>query len=390
MSLKEKRDFYLDLFERHKIAETIDSIAYVNNPEFTLLTNSRTNKLYNNRVFYSLLFVPKYLIVKVNANYNFYKIAQYHKGYAIQIDDSLNTVDEYLKLQFKSKAYKITRYVKRLETCFHLECKTYHGNISKNEYDTLFDALKIMLVARFKQKKKINDRLLAWEHLYNMYYTLINEGKASLIVIYESDKPISMSLSLIFEKFCFNTIISYNLDYVKFGLGHVMLYKQVDWCIKNKFSLYDMGRGVYYDFKKRWCNQIYNLDHLILVPKKSNFVTVIVYKIEIFKIQLFEYLRSKKWHVLYNKIKNGIYFRNSSMDTIAYKTSVFSNMLALKEMELINYGHNDYLNLRKPVNDFLYSNSIHKDNVKIYKNINEKYFVVAGNNKAIKIMFIDS
>ena len=65
-------------------------------------------------------------------------------------------------------------------------------------------------------------------------------------------------------------------------------------------------------------------------------------------------------------------------------------MLALKEMELINYGHNDYLNLRKPVNDFLYSNSIHKDNVKIYKNINEKYFVVAGNNKAIKIMFIDS
>lgn len=390
MSLKEKRDFDLDLFERHELPKPIDSIAYYNNPEFTLLTNHGTNKLCNNRVFYSIKWVPKYLITKINANYKFYKIAQYHRGYSIEIDDSLSTVDEYLKLQFKSKAYKITRYVKRLETCFNLKCKTYHGSISKNEYNILFDALKTMLVARFKQKKKINDKLLIWEELYNMYYTLINEGNASLIVIYESDIPISLSLNLIFEKFCFNTIISYNLDYAKFGLGHIMIYKQVDWCIKNKFSLYDMGRGEYYNFKKKWCNQIYNLDHLILVPLKSNFITVAVSKIEIIKIQLAEYLRSKKWHVLYNKIKNGIYFMNSSKRTIGYKTGIFSNLLALNEMELINYTHNDYVNLQRPFNDFLYSNSIHKDSVKIYKNINENYFVLKGNNKAIKIMFIDS
>ena len=390
MSLKEKRDFFIDLFERHTIPEPIDSIAHVNSPRLTLLTNTKSNKSCNNRVFYSIKWVPKYLITKTNTNYKAYKIAHYHKGYSIKIDDSLNTVDEYLKLQFKSKAYKITRYVKRLETCYHLKCKSYHGNISKNEYDTLFDALKIMLVSRFKQKKKINDRLQVWDELYNMYYTLINEGKASIIVVYESGIPISISLNLLFGKFCFNTIISYNLDYTKFGKGHVMIYKQLDWCIKNKFSLYDMGKGVYYNFKEKWCNQIYHLDHLFLVPKKSNFVTVIVYKIEIFKIQWFEYLRSKKWYVLSNKIKNGIYFMNSSKESIEYKTSAFSNMLALKEMELINYNYNDYLNLHKPVNDFLYSNSIHKDNIKIYKNINEKYFVIAGNNKAIKIMFIDS
>lgn len=390
MSLREKRDFYIDFTESQTIPEPIDSIAYVNNPEFTLLTNSRTNKSYNNHVFYSIKWVPKYLITKTNANYKSYKIPQYHKGYSIHIDESLNTVDEYLKLQFKSKAYKITRYVKRLETCFHLNCKTYHGNISKNEYDTLFDELKIMLVARFKQKKTINDWLSVWEELRNMYYTLINEGKASLIVIYESGIPISMSLNLILGKFCFNTIISYDLNYIKFGLGHVMVYKQLDWCINNKFSLYDMGKGVYYDFKKRWCNQIYSLDHLIMVPKKSNFITITAYKTEICKIQLFEYLRTKKWHVLYNKIKNGIYFMNSSIETIAYKTTVFSDVLALKEMELINYEHDDYVKLQRPLNDFLYSNSIHKDNVKIYKNVNDEYFVLEGNNKAIKLIFTDS
>jgi hypothetical protein len=386
MSLKENRDFFFDLYESQIIPECLDGIAHINNPDFNLLTNINSDKVLNTKVFYSIKSVPKYLITNYNASYKIYKIAQFHKGYSIQIDDDLASVDAYLKLQFRSKAREIRRYVKRLETCYDIEYKMHHGTISKKEYDTLFETLRVMLDARFKQKKEINDRLSEWERLFNMFYSLINEKKASIFVIYEAGTPISISLNYIFGKFYFNAIASYNLDYSKFGLGNVIIYKQLEWCINNEFDLYEMGRGDY-DYKRRWSNQIYDLEHFMLVPINSNFISIILYKTEIYKIQLFEFLRSKKWNLLYNKIKNRMHFLNHSHVVNDFQVCVFENLDLLKNMKLISGEDDDYLKLKKLINDFLFSNSLHKDKVKVYKNIDENYFVIVGNNKANKIIY---
>jgi hypothetical protein len=125
----------------------------------------------------------------------------------------------------------------------------------------------------------------------------------------------------------------------------------------------------------------------MLVPINSNFISIILYKTEIYKIQLFEFLRSKKWNLLYNKIKNRMHFLNHSHVVNDFQVCVFENLDLLKNMKLISGEDDDYLKLKKLINDFLFSNSLHKDKVKVYKNIDENYFVIVGNNKANKIIY---
>ncbi|MEP3836532.1 MAG: GNAT family N-acetyltransferase [Algibacter sp.] len=387
MSFKISRDFFFDLFESQVIPEPIDFIVSVEQPEQVLLSNADFNKLTSNKVYYSLKSIPRYLKPTFNIDYKTKRITQFHQGYAIKINKNYTCVDTHVTAQFKKKAREIRRYVKRLEMCFDISYNMYFGDISQLEYDNLFEELRVMLQERFIQKKEINDRLLEWDRLYNMFYDLINENKASIFVVYESGKPISISLNYILGRFYFNAIASYNLDYSKFGLGNVIIYKQLDWCIANKFTHYEMGRGDY-DYKRRWSNQIYTLDHFLVIPKRSNLVTILAFKIEGFKIQFFEFLRSKKLNLIYNKIKNNLHFLNKKEDVLEYHVSAFKDAKALELMEVINYDQNDYLKLNKPVNDFLFSNSVHKSFLKVFKTPNKLEFVLAAKNKFQKVTFL--
>ncbi|KAA5825639.1 GNAT family N-acetyltransferase [Algibacter amylolyticus] len=384
MSFKENRDFFFDLFESQVIPEPIDNIVHVEQQDKVLLSNIDSNELIKQKGYFSLKSIPRYLVPSFNVHYKTKRITQFHQGYSIKIDGDYTSVDPYVTAQFKKKAREIRRYVKRLEMCFDINYKMHVGTISKKEYNQLFEALRVMLQERFIQKKEINDRLLEWDRLYKMFFALINENKASIFVVYESGKPISISLNYIFGDFYFNAIASYNLDYSKFGLGNVIIYKQLDWCITNKFKHYEMGRGDY-DYKRRWSNQIYILDHFLAIPKKTNFTSALAFKIESVKIQFFEFLRSKKLNLIYNNIKNKLHFLNKEKLELEYRCSAFNDMEALKSMEVLNYEQNDYLKLLKPINDFLFSNSAHKSILKVYKTPNKSEFVLAIKNKFQKV-----
>ncbi|SFD06968.1 GNAT family N-acetyltransferase [Algibacter pectinivorans] len=384
MSFKENRDFFFDLFERQVISEPIDNIVHVEQPEIVLLSNIDSNDLMKRKGYYSLKSIPRYLVPSFNVNFKTKRIAQFHQGYSIKINDDYTSVDDYVTAQFKKKAREIRRYVKRLEMCFDINYKMHIGTISKKEYDQLFEALRLMLQERFIQKKEINDRLLEWDRLYKIFFALINENKASIFVVYESGKPISISLNYIFGKFYFNAIASYNLDYSKFGLGNVIIYKQLDWCIHNSFKHYEMGRGDY-DYKRRWSNQIYTLDHFLAIPKRSNFKSTQAFRIEGFKIQFFEFLRSKKLNLIYNNIKNKLHFLNTKNVETEYVYNPYNDEKALENMKIINYEQNDYLKLMKPINDFLFSNSAHKSLLKVYKTPNKSEFILAIKNKFQKV-----
>ncbi|XMO86097.1 GNAT family N-acetyltransferase [Algibacter sp. AS12] len=384
MSFKENRDFFFDLYESQVIPEPIDNIVHVEQPEKVLLSNIDSKELIKQKGYYSLKSIPRYLVPSFNIHYKTKRITQFHQGYSIKIDRDHTSVDPYVTAQFKKKAREIRRYVKRLEMCFDINYKMHIGTISKKEYNQLFEALRVMLQERFMQKKEINDRLLEWDRLYKIFFMLINENKASIFVVYESGKPISISLNYIFGDFYFNAIASYNLDYSKFGLGNVIIYKQLDWCIINKFKHYEMGRGDY-DYKRRWSNQIYILDHFLAIPKKSNFKSALAFKIEGFKIQFFEFLRSKKLNLIYNTMKNKLHFINTEKLESEYLYSAFNDAEALKSMEVLNDEQNDYLKLMKPINDFLFSNSAHKSLLKVYKTPNKSEFILAIKNKFQKV-----
>lgn len=389
MKFKIKRDFFFDLYEAQKIPEPFLNIAFFKSNHSNSLKQLHFKEFINNK-FYSIKSVPEYF--KVDYNRHFYsalKIPQYHKGYSILLDKSFNTIDEYLKLQFKSKAKTIRRYVRRLEASYDITYKMYYGKISEVEYDYLFGVLKNMLKVRFEEKKEINERLLEWQRLHNFFLKLILSKKASIYVIYDAKIPIAISLNYNFDKLLFSSISSYDINYSKFGLGHIDIYKQLEWCLNNEYDLYEMGRGDW-DYKRRWSNFIYHLDHYVVIPNKTNRVVRMLAKKEFLLIGFYEFLRSKKINIVYNNFKklcNNV-FRFKKTELNKYMFYPLENLNIIKNVKEVNLLDKKNEHLIRPLNDFLYTFNEHKNHATIHQFINKKNeYILKGLNNNQKLIF---
>src|SRR5690606_19884949 len=202
--------------------------------------------------------------------------------------------------------------------CFDINYKMFYGKIEKEEYDFLMNSLKKMLVKRFKQRNNVNERLHEWDHFHKIIFPLINQKKASLFVIYDEKKPIDISLNYHHDKIFFSAIASYDIDYAKFGLGHIDIYKQLEWCILNHYQIFDLGMGDM-EYKSKWCNTIYKFNHHFIYQKRSIYSALITSSL-IKKIITKQYLRNKKIDVLYKKITS-LFKRNKK------NTSTISNQV---------------------------------------------------------------
>ena len=209
-------------------------------------------------------------------------------GYAISLGKDMNP-DQYVKQQFGSNAKTIRRYVNRLEACFNVSYKMFYGEIEYNTYMFIMTSLRSMLVKRFAQRNTTNSELQIWDEVVNDSYAQILEKKASLFVIYNESTPIEISLNYHFYKILFISTSSYDIDYAKFGLGHVEIYKQIEWCLANGVQIFEMGDGEL-DYKRRWSNAIYNFEHHVIYPKNS-LVKKGMAQLEIGKIKFREYLK---------------------------------------------------------------------------------------------------
>ena len=256
--------------------------------------NNRPNPEVKERSFYSLRLVPEYIKPRTIPTPTFKSktIKQINWGYSIRLD-STNTIDGYLESQFKSKYRSIIRrYVKRLEHCFPIRYELFYGSVEKDTYHFLMDSLHQMITNRFGQRKETHKEFHRWESLVQETFKRILGREASLFVIYDGAHPIQISLNYHFDKILFSAISSYDINYAKFGLGHVEIYKQLQWCIDNDHCLYEMGVGGM-DYKRRWSNNIYQYEHLVIYPKNKP-VTKFFALIEINRIKTKEYLKSKK------------------------------------------------------------------------------------------------
>ena len=103
--------------------------------------------------------------------------------------------------------------------------------------------LEKMLIKRFEQRNDVSQTLTQWDRYKEMYFSLINEKRASLFVIYHENTPIVISLNHHFQGRLFSAISSYDIDFGKFSLGSVEIYKKLDWCIANQHQSYEMGMG---------------------------------------------------------------------------------------------------------------------------------------------------
>ncbi|MCF7568635.1 GNAT family N-acetyltransferase [Sabulilitoribacter arenilitoris] len=309
----------------------------------------------NNKHVFVVKDIPDYLNIKtLKKPDTIIKKVKTLKGHLVELYP-FKTISEYLNQNFSSKSKSnLRRYNSRLETCFNIKYVSYYGDITKQEYDRLFVVLKDLLIRRFEEKQEANYELQHLDEFHEIVYQLILDKKASLFVIYDANKPISIRINMFNKFLAFYILSGYDIDYSKFHLGSIDMLKNIEWCIDNEFKIYDLLKGYDY-YKTKWATKshdyynhiIYNTNPLLLAIKGT-----ILYTKEKLKYKIYNTL---KYSVLRNTYKS---VKTSNFNNRRQKNSVFISDLKVvqnTEKTIIDIEKNkDYAVLRKPVYDFLF------------------------------------
>lgn len=219
------------------------------------------------KVVFSLLYLPEWFQPVLAEGY-LQKCFRIRDGFGIRLD-GFRSAGEYLSAAVQPRLRSSIRSkAKQLESDFQIRSRHYLGAIDRGEFDAIMAALKAMMVARFDQKGQVNERVGEWERICRVVYPLILAGHASLYVLRDGEKPIAISLNYLRGPVFFFAIASYDTGYARYGLGHQLIYRQLDWCLEQGYRLFDMSMGDL-RYKHDWCNYTYGFGHCIAYPAAS-------------------------------------------------------------------------------------------------------------------------
>ncbi|MEA1787389.1 GNAT family N-acetyltransferase [Arenibacter sp. GZD96] len=381
---KEEMELFSKIFEENLVPQIYSGISYANefvdNPLFPA-------HIVDEHGIYSLRLVPGYFTLALNDKFRAKKITQFNWSYTIILDSVLH-VDAYVKSRFGPKATNIRKSVNRLETCFDIKYTMYCGEIEPETYLALMDSMKDMLERRFLQREENHKELIRWSHLCETTHSRILEKKASLFVIYNKDAPVVISLNHHFDKILFGAISAYDIDYAKFGMGHILIYKQLEWCLVNGFKIFEMGVGGM-DYKRRWSNAVAHFEHHIVYPCDSAFLKCYAY-LEFLKIRVKEYLKSKNVNTHYSKFKSLVLGPKKGQNRcdppkITYHVEPLSKMPLMTDAHKVNLYVQPFAFLRKPVYDFLFTHAEHVNDVEVFELVKDSVYLIKGKSTSQKI-----
>lgn len=389
--LKLKYNFTEDFFTKRLIYPFYGNVLNTTNNEnyFNKITTSE--KVSKNKI-YVVNHIPPYFDLKIHKElpFNLYKISQLN-GYLANLE-GYTSIDNYLKDQFGSKSRsKMRMYLRRLETCFDIRYELFYGNIEKEEYEYLFGQLHDLIVRRFAQRGNTHESLANWKLLKKISYSMILNKEASLFVIYDNKKPIDICLNYHHQNILHNSIRSYDIDYSKFKLGYIDILKQIDWCIKNDYKIFDLSYGDL-EYKRRWCNVTYQFEQHVLY-NRNRFGKKIVAYIIVELLALKGTLKKYKVHIFYQKAKS-LFKRKNKVSKVKLEEPVFqilevTKILLDENITKIDITKEEYSFLRKPTYDFQFLNTESSENVRVYKkNDQNEIFFIEGSKKLLKISLV--
>ncbi|GAA3607035.1 GNAT family N-acetyltransferase [Flavivirga amylovorans] len=384
MSIKNKIEAFPVLFKSNEVKQMYSSIEYFDLKVANNVPHGDFKSTLKDA--YSHRLIPEYFTLNLrDSSLKSKVIPQYNWGYSILLHTS-DSIEGYMNRQFNSKKRNIfTRYVKRLESCFNISYKMFHGDISKIDYDSIMESLRHMITRRFEERNELHKNLHEWDYLVEHTYAEIINNKASLFVIYNEEEPIEISLNYHFDKILFSYISSYNIDYSKFGLGHVEIYKQVEWCANNDYILFEMGVGGM-DYKRRWSNNIYRYNHYVTY-KNLSIKSKYKAKLLITKIKIKEYLKSKGVNEIHSKYNKYFTKKSNLQSNITLSEIKVTHDLNVTNFEEIQqHTINTYSFLKKHIYNFLYTTKGHLNDVKIYKHNKENSFLIKGEKSYQKVI----
>lgn len=285
--------FVFDLFLEDKIPDLYKStlINKCTEKELSVLNYVVSTPIKHNVLVVSD--IPAFLEVELIKPENTYKrkVIRQYNGFLVDLSN-LKEPNDYLAKQLSSRSRKHLRAKQRkLEESHAISYKFYFGEITKSDYDLLFDAFYIFLEKRFHEKKMYNKNLIKWKYYYELVYPLILEKRASLFVIYDEANPITITLNFHKEAVVFSAIEAYDLDYTNYNMGDISMLKHLEWCKNLGITTFDLSMGDT-DFKLKWCNYTYGFDYHIFYNPKS-LPSVISANLIEQKLKFKQYLRQK-------------------------------------------------------------------------------------------------
>ena len=382
-----RHQFLWDFFKKSK--GVIPSCYTALNFDDVTCKNKKVSKEDLNLVNYISLF-PDFFEPKLvdDTNYKLIKVFHYGMPGAGILLDKKYTYDSYKKEHIKKSFLKsFRRTLRRLETCFDISYEYNYGQISKEKYDFLLNHLFTMLNRRFNEKQTNSVFLDEWDKNTSNLFSLINEKKSSLFVVYHGDEPISISLNRHIDKnISFSECHAYNIDYSKFSLGHIDNYLLLNWSINNEVYFLDLGLGNL-DYKGRWCNKFYDLEYHIYY-KKGSIKAWLISNLEIYKIKLKNLVKKLKIDQYINRIRNGSTDDNT-LETVIKKEE-FDITKTLEETKEFKFNSTleDLKITKRMIIDFLYTyEEYYKDIAVFQSESNENVFYLKGKKRGVKLMF---
>jgi hypothetical protein len=336
--------------------------------------------------------VPDYLDFKTikHSNKTVINKVKTLKGHLVKLD-TFNNISDYLKHNFGSKSRSnLRRYQNRLENCFNIKYVSYFGAIEKKKYNTLFIALRSLLIRRFNEKQETNYELQHLDEFHDIVYDLILNKKASLFVIYDDEKPISIRINMFKNNLSYYIISGYDIDYSKFHLGSIDMLKNIEWCINNNFKVYDLLKGYDY-YKTKWATKSHYY-YTYIAYNNSSLSGKYTYVKEAVKYKFYEVF--KKYNIIskYKNIKKSIFGIKNNFREKKISASIldFDKKITSKLIVVDIKKNSNYAFLKKPIYDFLFLNNVPLNNITISKLVeNSNKFKIKAKNKC-HLLIIDN
>ncbi len=342
---------------------------------------------------YLIYDVPDYLLVEPHLKKGImHTKVNTFRGSLILLHRFAN-LEELLKEKLSAKRRSQLRgYQRKLKYSFSIRTKMYFGEISREEFNFIFDIFYRMLDNRFNEKQTKNDDLPYWEKYKEVIFPLINEKRACLSVIFDEDLPISISLNIVRDSMLYGYMKSYDIDYSKFGLGFLDFINLLEWGYQNQMSTFDFLKGEY-AYKEKWIDHEYYFQKHVLCNAQS-LLSRFWFRLLSTRLKVFYWiltvLKGIGLHKVYHALKKGVFkIRNTSdmKRQVNFSVEKISELPEKESLIEVDLSHKANSHLKRPFYSCLYAFDERKNQTQVYSREDEPgSFIILGEKHAIKLV----